>query len=160
MLIYHYPSQEVNNRKVVVQPMHRLQAKRLEKRKTIQELARESRISATAIRSIENPTPDSYKTHRGVAWALADALGVDWQELFDDNELSHRGRPPFTGRPIGSKSDKKSRKTKPSEGAEVIDLPRTKKERVCPDCCIVVAPALNACGTCGNEQLELREHAA
>lgn len=81
-----------------------------------------SDISRGAIHRIESGK-SPYKTNDGVAKALADALDVSVCEIFDSIELSHLGRPPHTGTPIGE--------------LRLIES----RESVCPGCHLVVPAA-------------------
>lgn len=60
-------------------------------------LADASGISAVTIGRIENN--ESKGIHTGVAWALADTLSVRVESIHWPADLTHRGRPPKTGRP-------------------------------------------------------------
>lgn len=83
--------------------MHKLQQVRVAAGLSVAELSELSDISATAIHRIESGR-SPYRTHIGVAAALATALNVGVGELFDTNhELSDRGRPPMTGKPIAKR---------------------------------------------------------
>lgn len=87
-----------NDRKV--RTLHNLQAAREAAGLSIADLSELSDISESAIRRIEGGK-SPYKTHVGVAAALATALNVAVGDLFDTvHELSDRGRPPMTGKPI------------------------------------------------------------
>ena len=81
--------------------LHPLQIKREAEGLTLEELAELATVSPVTISVIEKGT-SPYKTNEGVAQALADALYVNRSELFSPYELSHLGRPPGTGRPIGA----------------------------------------------------------
>ena len=93
------------------------------------DLSVRSGISLTAIHRIESGS-SPYKVNEGVAKALADALDVQVYDIFDKSELSHLGRPPHTGTPIGSFC--------------VIE----ENETVCSGCQLVVPRAVG-CDTCG-----------
>jgi DNA-binding XRE family transcriptional regulator len=64
-------------------------------------LAGQSGISTGTIVKIENGTSE-YRTNDGVASALAEALDCYVSDLFEASELSQLGRPPCTGKPIGT----------------------------------------------------------
>ena len=62
------------------------------------DLSELSGISTGTIVRIENK--QSTGIHQGVAWSLADALGVSMSDIDWPADLTHRGRPPKTGRPL------------------------------------------------------------
>lgn len=80
--------------------MHKLRNYRESYGLTVANLSVLSDISVGAIHRIESGN-NPYKVNEGVALALAHALDLEVGQLFDKSELSHLGRPPHTGRPIG-----------------------------------------------------------
>ena len=80
--------------------MHKLRHFRESNGLTAKDLSILSDISVGAIHRIESGN-NPYKTNEGVAFALAAALDVEIGDIFDKSELSHLGRPPHTGKPIG-----------------------------------------------------------
>lgn len=109
--------------------MHKLRHLRESYGLSAPELSVLSDISVGAIHRIESGK-NPYKTNDGVAKALAAALDVDVCDIFDAIELSHLGRPPHTGKPIGE--------------LRLIDS----HETVCTRCFLVV-PRTAECGNCG-----------
>lgn len=110
--------------------MHRLFYVREALDLSVQDLAELSGISASAIYRIENNQSD-YLINKGTAAALADALSMRVNQIFDPStELSHRGRPPHTGVPI-----------EPGEGHHPGGP-------VCPNCHTEV-PRTGVCDNCG-----------
>lgn len=79
--------------------MHPLEKHRKEAGLTRKELAERTGLATSTIERIEKGT-SPYKTHMSVAILLADALSCEVTDLFKNDELSHLGRPPLTGRPI------------------------------------------------------------
>lgn len=79
--------------------MHKLRNYRESYGLTAKDLSVRSDISVGAIYRIESGS-SPYKTNEGVAFALAAALDVKVNDLFDPSELSHLGRPPHTGKPL------------------------------------------------------------
>ncbi len=80
--------------------MHKLQELREDAGFTVAELAEYTGLSTSTIYGIENGTSE-FKTHVGVAQILAETFDCDVNDIFTSEELSHRGRPPLTGKPIG-----------------------------------------------------------
>lgn len=80
--------------------MHQLRIIRESYGLTVHDLSVLSDISVNAITRIESGK-NPYKTNEGVALALAHALDAEVCDIFDKTELSHLGRPPHTGKPIG-----------------------------------------------------------
>lgn len=111
--------------------MHKLRHYRELYELSIEDLSILSDVSTTAIRRIEGGKGiNPYKTHRGVATALASALDVSVDQLFDQTELSHLGRPPHTGTPLTSSS--------------AID---ERREALCSTCYLVMRRGLG-CAMC------------
>ena len=109
--------------------MSRLGAVRYENGLTIRDLSELSDISPGAIYRIEQG--DSlHKTHVGVAQALADVFDLAVEDLFDEKDLTHLGRPPHTGRPLRL--------------ADELDC----RDVVCPDCHLVLCRAGTDCYFC------------
>jgi transcriptional regulator with XRE-family HTH domain len=98
---------------------------------TIHDLSVLSDISVNAITRIESGK-NPYKTNEGVALALAHALDAEVCDIFDKTELSHLGRPPHTGKPIGT--------------GPTLTLLRA-HEMLCPDCFTAVPRAVG-CDMC------------
>lgn len=109
--------------------MHRLRHYRESYGFSVKDLSILSDISVNAIHRIESGS-NPYKVNEGVAMALADALDVRVYNIFDKGELSHLGRPPHTGKPIGP--------------LRLVG----ESETVCPGCNLVVPRAVG-CDTCG-----------
>lgn len=68
-----------------------------------EELAELAGLSVSTIYRIE--TDNSYRVNQATAALLADALHMQVRELFHPRDISHLGRPPQTGVPIGSKQE-------------------------------------------------------
>lgn len=96
---------------------------------TVAELAEKSGISKSTINRIENDESDS-GTNRQTAEAIAEALRTKMMEIFHPHELSHKGRPPHTGRPI-TPQPTTSRPDSPICTSCKLELPRT---GVCDNC--------------------------
>lgn len=64
---------------------------------SVTDLAALSGIATSTIYHIEDPNWELRFNH-DTAKALADALYVEVSDLFDNEELSHLGRPPHTGK--------------------------------------------------------------
>lgn len=67
------------------------------------ELAELAGLSTSTIYRIE--TDGEYRVNRATAALIADALYVQVRDLFHPRHLSHLGRPPQTGTPIGTKHE-------------------------------------------------------
>ena len=76
--------------------MHPLKRLRKLRGWKISELAELTGLNTGTISTIENGT-SAWKTHQGVAILLADALDCEVHDIFEPDELSHKGRPPLTG---------------------------------------------------------------
>ena len=108
--------------------MHKLRNYRESYGLTVAELSVLSDISVGAIHRIESGN-NPYKVNEGVAMALAHALDVTVETLFAQTEVSHLGRPPHTGKPIGS--------------LKLVN----DHEMLCPGCNLLVPRAVG-CDTC------------
>lgn len=78
---------------------HQLRAVRESLGLTRSELAELSNISICTISRIESGDT-TFKVNEATADAIAKALYVEIQRIFDTGELSHLGRPPHTGAPL------------------------------------------------------------
>lgn len=94
---------------------------------SVQELSELSEISESAIYRIERGSP--HDVHLGVAMALAGALDCEIRDLFDSIELTHKGRPPHTGVPLG-KSD------------------AVLSDDICPSCRLTKPRGTKTCDSC------------
>ncbi len=81
--------------------MHKLRHWRESYGLTVADLSELSDISVDVIHRIESGH-NPYKVNETTAQALANALYLQVEDLFDKSELSHLGRPPHTGKPIGT----------------------------------------------------------
>ena len=79
---------------------HKLKEIREDNGLSVADLVVLSEISSCTIYRIESGDT-TFKVNIGTAEALAYALDVEVCEIFASAELSHIGRPPHTGRPIG-----------------------------------------------------------
>lgn len=107
--------------------MHKLKKMRAHWGLSVQELSELSEISTSAIYRIERGSP--HDVHLGVAMALSDALDCELRDLFDTIELTHKGRPPHTGVPIGT--------------ADVIA-----NSDICPSCQLAKPTGSKTCDNC------------
>jgi transcriptional regulator with XRE-family HTH domain len=101
---------------------------------SVADLAVLSEISPCTIYRIESGDT-TYKVNIGTAEALAYALDVPVEQLFTSLELSHIGRPPHTGKPIGVHIEE--------------------DEDICPGC-FIKRPVSGVCDTCGSVVVPLR----
>lgn len=97
-----------------------------------QELSERSGISVAAIQSIENGS--LYKTHEGVAAALADALDLKVSDIAWPRGTSNRGRPPHTGRPIGKTVHRYTTTITIADGTIITIVEERTTTRCCPKC--------------------------
>jgi DNA-binding XRE family transcriptional regulator len=122
------------------QHRHALYYARVDAGLTREELADLTGLSLGTIWKIETKSSE-FKTNRKVAELLAEALELPVRELFDSHELSHLGRPPLTGRPIGS-----------STAITVVQTTTVmvgSNEALCT-CCYLVVPCWGGeCDNCG-----------
>ena len=100
---------------------------------SVADLARRSGLSKSVIYAIERNN-GKHHINDSTAHALASATGKTVEELFQPQELSDRGRPPFTGQPIGS-SDTSSLRGQTD---------------ICPGGCNLVLPANRVCDIHGD----------
>jgi transcriptional regulator with XRE-family HTH domain len=100
---------------------------RQERGLSIQELADLTHLSLNVIWRIEDGNSDQ-KIHEGVAKAIADVLHVDVNDIFDPLDLTHLGRPPFTGKKYS--------------------LNQVAEPPICPNC-FTQLPVTLVCDTCG-----------
>lgn len=84
--------------------MHPLQRIRESYGLSVNDLSVLSDVAVSTIRGIENGTK-IYKTNDKVAELLAEALDVGVSDIFEQCDLSHRGRPGGTGKPIGARTE-------------------------------------------------------
>lgn len=96
---------------------------------TVETLAKLANVSTSVIRRIESGC-NPYRTHVGVAEALADVLKVEVSALFDPLDLTEKGRPPHTGKACHKSETSKTREVQ------------------CPNCFVMV-PIRVECDTCG-----------
>lgn len=97
------------------------------------ELVAETGLATSTILAIENGSKGDAKTKDDVAYLIADALGMDVEEIQWPNGLTNRGRRPLTGKHL-------TRRHSAQSGGV--------KEKVCTQCFLVL-PVSGICGTCG-----------
>lgn len=79
--------------------IHPLKILREKRKLTVTGLADLTGLSRGTIRKIEQRTSES-NTNIGVAELLAEVLQCQVRDIFSFGELSHRGRPPLTGKEL------------------------------------------------------------
>jgi DNA-binding XRE family transcriptional regulator len=100
---------------------------------TVAELAILTGLSKSVIYRIENDN-SGFKINDSTALALATAVGMTVESLFQPQELSDQGRPPFTGRPIQA------------SGYDSL----LGQADICPGGCNLVLPRSRVCDVHGN----------
>lgn len=126
--------------------MHKLQKLREDAGFTVAELAEYTGLSKKTIYSIENGASE-YKTNEGVAQILADAFDCEVSDIFSPEEVSHRGRPPLTGKPIGHVTSMLEVSVTKNGQTETFRLFHEFEGNACPTCHIV-KPLTGQCPFC------------
>ena len=126
--------------------MHKLKRLRKDVGFSIAELAEVSGLSESTIRGIEEGT-SQYRTNIGVAMILADLFDCKVEDIFDSTEVSHLGRPPLTGVPIGRMVKTVEITVTANGQSETLKLTHELEGELCNKCWLVM-PLTGACPFC------------
>ncbi|GEM_PF-1666926 len=126
--------------------MHKLKKLRKDVGFSVEELAEYTGLSVSTIRGIENGT-SQFRTNIGVAQILADTFDCDVNDIFASEELSHLGRPPLTGKPIGHVTSMLEVSVTKNGQTETFRLFHELEGNACERCHIVM-PLTGKCPFC------------